>query len=119
MAGRVPSVLRPGAWRRGRRGPSKDYPPSALASLPPTSSLLFFFLHKICVEHYPVPTVLGAGDPELKRYVCPQVAPSMGRGPLSSLQGWGYTKGCCALEKEGLVCPGHWDDLRKIPLSEQ
>lgn len=93
MAERVPLVLRPGAWRRGRQGQSKDYPPSAPASLLPTSSLLFFFLHKIWIEHYPVPTVFDAGDPELKRHVCPQVAPRMGRGPLSSLQGWDYTKG--------------------------
>lgn len=47
-----------------------------------------------------MPTVLGAGDAELERHVCPQVAPSMGRGPLSSLQGWGHTKGGCALKKK-------------------
>lgn len=85
----------------GRWGPSKDHPSSALACLPPNSSFFSCFLQNIRFELSPVPTILGAEDPELI-------------GPLLSLQGWGCTRAGRALEKEGVVCPGALSDLRKM-----
>lgn len=72
-------------------------------------SLLSFsrFLHKIYFEHYPAPTMLGAGDPELKRHLCAlRFLPVWEGDHCHHCRAGAEQRAGHALEKAGLVCPG-------------
>lgn len=98
---------------------TKERPPIiSLASLPFHSSFFSCFLQKICFEHYPLFTMLGTGNPELKGRVSVLRLLPEWQWTLITTAGLGLHEGLDMPRRRKVSSAlGHCDDLRKMPSS--